>query len=62
MRDFKSIAQAWLSARRLKRRIANLRLPFTFSRQFAEGGLLASEHRQGTITFERWLAEKYRSI
>jgi len=62
VRDFKSIAQAWLSARKLKRRMANLRLPFKFSRQFAEGGLLAGGHRQGTITFERWLAQKYRSM
>jgi uncharacterized protein YbjT (DUF2867 family) len=59
VRDFKSIAQSWLAARKSKKRLVNLWLPFKWSRQFAEGRLLCPEHRDGTVTFERYLAEKY---
>jgi uncharacterized protein YbjT (DUF2867 family) len=59
VRDFKSIAQSWLAARKSKKRLVNLWLPFKWSRQFAEGRLLCPEHKDGTITFERYLAEKY---
>lgn len=61
VRDFKSIAASWLAARKSKRRLVNLWLPFKFSRQFAEGRLLCPDHKDGTITFERYLAEKYGS-
>jgi uncharacterized protein YbjT (DUF2867 family) len=59
VRDFKSIAQSWLAARKARKRLVNLWLPFKWSRQFAEGRLLCPEHKDGTITFERYLAEKY---
>jgi uncharacterized protein YbjT (DUF2867 family) len=59
VRDFKSLAQSWLAARKSKRRLVNLWLPFKFSRQVAEGRLLCPEHKDGTITFEQYLAEKY---
>ena len=58
-RDFKSIAQSWLKARKLNKRLVPLPLPFRFSRQFAAGRLLAPDHRDDKITFERYLAEKY---
>jgi len=58
-RDFKSIAVSWLRARRSRRRLVNLRLPLKGSRQVAAGGLLALEHRDGTVTFDQYLAEKY---
>lgn len=57
--DFKSLAQSWLAARKSGKRLVNLWLPFKFSRQFAEGRLLCPEHKDGTITFEQYLAEKY---
>ena len=59
VRDFKGIAQSWLAARKSKRRLVNLWLPFQFSRRLAEGRLLCPEHRDGTVTFERYLAERY---
>ncbi len=59
VRDFKSIARSWLDARKSKKRLVNLPLPFKFSRQFAEGRLLTPEHRDGKITFEQYLEEKY---
>ncbi len=58
-RSFKSIAESWLKARKLDKRLINLPLPFKFSRQFAQGRLLCPEHTDGKITFERYLAEKY---
>jgi uncharacterized protein YbjT (DUF2867 family) len=61
VRDFKSIAQSWLSAHKLNKRLVNLQLPFKFSRQFAEGRLLCPEHRDGKITFEQYLQEKHAS-
>ena len=61
VRDFKSIARSWLDARKSKKRLVNVPLPFKFSRQFAEGRLLAPEHRDGKITFEQYLEEKYSS-
>jgi hypothetical protein len=60
-RVFKSIAESWLKARRLNKRLINLPLPFKFSRQFADGRLLCPEHRDGKITFEQYLEEKYPS-
>jgi uncharacterized protein YbjT (DUF2867 family) len=59
VRDFKSIAESWLAARKETKRLINLWLPFKFSRQFAQGQLLCPEHREGTITFEQYLSEKY---
>jgi uncharacterized protein YbjT (DUF2867 family) len=59
VRNFKSIAGSWLAARKQTRRMINLWLPFKFSRQFAEGRLLCPEHKEGTITFEQYLSERY---
>jgi uncharacterized protein YbjT (DUF2867 family) len=59
VRDFKSIARSWLDARKQHRRLANLRLPFRFSRQFAGGMLTCPEHRDGKMTFDDYLQEKY---
>lgn len=58
-RDFKSLAESWLRARRQNRRLINLKLPFAFSRQFAAGNLLTPEHKEGKITFEQYLEEMY---
>jgi uncharacterized protein YbjT (DUF2867 family) len=59
VRDFKSIAESWLAARKMGKRLVNLWLPLKFSRQFAEGRLLCPDHRDGTITFEQYLQRKY---
>jgi uncharacterized protein YbjT (DUF2867 family) len=62
VRDFKSIAISWLKATRSRKRLVNLPLPLIrFSRQFAEGRLLTPDHRDGKITFEQYLAEKYEA-
>ncbi len=58
-RDFKSLATSWLAARRPDKRLVNLPMPFKFSRQFSAGAVLAREHRDGTITFEQYLARRY---
>jgi uncharacterized protein YbjT (DUF2867 family) len=60
VRDFKSIASAWLTATRSTKRLVNLPMPLIrFSRQFAEGRLLCPDHKDGKITFEQYLADKY---
>ena len=59
VRDFQSIAESWLKARTMKKRLINLPLPFKFSRQVAEGRLLCPDHTDGKITFEQYLANKY---
>ncbi len=59
IRDMKSLAQSWLSVRKDGRRMIDLRLPFKFSRQISEGRLTSPEHRDGRVTFEQHLAEKY---
>lgn len=59
VRDFKSIAESWLKARKLGKRLIHLPLPFKFSRQFASGCLLAPDHKHGKITFEQYLEERY---
>jgi hypothetical protein len=59
VRTFESIAQSWLKARKLNKRLVNLRLPLRFSRQFAEGKLLSPEHKDGKITFEQYLVRRY---
>jgi uncharacterized protein YbjT (DUF2867 family) len=60
VRDFKSIAVSWLKARKSNKRLINLPMPMMrFSREFAEGRLLTPDHKDGTITFEQYLAEKY---
>ena len=56
---FDGIAREWLHARKDTRKLVNLPLPFAFSRQFADGRLLCPDHREATITFEQYLAEKY---
>jgi len=59
VRDFRGMAESWLKARKLNKRLINLPLPFKFSRQLAEGRLLCPEHKDGKITFEQYLADKY---
>lgn len=59
VRDFRSIAESWLAARKPGKRLVNLPLPFKFSRQLAEGRLLCPDHKDGKITFEQYLASKY---
>ncbi len=59
VRDLESLARAWVNARRMRRRIVDLPLPFAFSRQFAEGALLVPEQKSGKITFEQHLAHRY---
>jgi uncharacterized protein YbjT (DUF2867 family) len=58
-RIFKSIAESWLKARKLNKKLVPLPLPFKFSRHFASGRLLIPEHTDGKITFEQYLEEKY---
>lgn len=57
--DAGGIARSWLAATRSHRRLVNLPLPLKFSRQLADGRLLAPEHRDGTITFGQYLARRY---
>jgi len=59
VRTFKSIAESWLQARKARRRLVDLPLAFNFSRQFAEGRLTSPDHREGVITFEQHLANRY---
>ena len=59
VRDFKSIANSWLAARQDRRRLLNLRVPFNLSRMFAAGKLTCPDHKDGVITFDQYLAEKY---
>lgn len=59
VRDFRSLAESWRSARGVRKRLLNLPLPFHFSRQFAAGRLLCPDHPDGTTTFEQYLARKY---
>lgn len=59
IKDFKTIAESWLKARRQHRRLVNFDVPFAFSKQWTEGRLLTPDHKDGKITFEQYLAEKY---
>jgi uncharacterized protein YbjT (DUF2867 family) len=59
VRDFKSLAQSWIAARNLKKRLVNLWLPLKASRQVAAGHLLCRDHMDGTITFEQYLERRY---
>jgi uncharacterized protein YbjT (DUF2867 family) len=59
VRDFKSLATSWLAVRKPNKRLVNLWLPFKFSRQFSAGAVLTPDHREGTITFEQYLARRY---
>lgn len=59
VRTFQSIAESWLAARREQRRLINMRMPFRFSRQFAEGKITCPDHRDGVVTFDQYLTEKY---
>ncbi|HEV2415893.1 MAG TPA: NAD(P)H-binding protein [Candidatus Dormibacteraeota bacterium] len=58
VRDFKSIAELWLNARKDDRRLVNLPMPFKFSKQFSDGRL-TTEHRSGKVDFGQYLAETY---
>ena len=59
VRDFKTIAEEWMTARKDDRRLANLPMPLKWSRQWTDGALLAPEHKDGKTTFGQYLAEIY---
>ena len=59
VRTLKGLAESWLAVRAPKKRLVNLWVPFTFSRQWAAGRLLCPDHRDGAVTFEQYLALRY---
>jgi uncharacterized protein YbjT (DUF2867 family) len=59
VRDFKGLAESWLKARGLNKRLVNLWLPFKASRLVAEGLLTCPDHKDGTMTFEQYLDRRY---
>jgi uncharacterized protein YbjT (DUF2867 family) len=59
VRDFKSIAESWLKARKLNKRLVNLTLPLKASRMVADGRLTCPDHKDGAITFEQYLDGRY---
>ena len=59
LRDVKSLAQSWLESRGDRRRLVNLPVPLAMSRQIEAGGLTCPDHRDGAITFDQYLAERY---
>ena len=59
VRLLRNSAESWLKARKLNKRLINLPLPLKLSRQVAEGRLLCPDHKDGKITFEQYLADKY---
>jgi uncharacterized protein YbjT (DUF2867 family) len=59
VRTLKSLADSWLKARRLNKRLVNFNVPLEFSTQFAQGKLLTPNHKDGKITFEQYLVRKY---
>jgi uncharacterized protein YbjT (DUF2867 family) len=59
VRDCRSIAKAWLAARRSRRRLVNMWLPLKGSRQVAQGNLTSPDHRDGKLTFDQYLDERY---
>jgi len=59
VRDFRSLATSWLAVRKSDKRLVDLWLPFKFSRDWAAGRLLCPDHRDGSVTFEQYLARRY---
>ncbi|WP_354642547.1 SDR family oxidoreductase [Kitasatospora camelliae] len=59
VRAFEELARSYLAARGLHRPLLPVRLPGRTFRAYREGRHLAPEHRDGRITFERVLAERY---
>jgi uncharacterized protein YbjT (DUF2867 family) len=59
VRGFASLAESWLKAKKLTKRLINLRLPFRFSREVADGRLLCPDHKDGSVTFEQYLVRRY---
>ena len=59
IRTFKSLAESWLKARQLSKRLVNMPIPLKFSRQVAEGKLLSPDHMEGKTTFEQYLVRRY---
>ena len=59
VREFKVLAQAWLAARGERRRLVNLRVPLKLSEQIRAGGLICPDDRDGALTFDQYLAERY---
>jgi uncharacterized protein YbjT (DUF2867 family) len=57
--DFKSLAEAWLVARKSNRRIVNLPVPLRMGKQVEAGGLTCPDRTDGKLTFAEHLAEKY---
>ncbi len=57
--DLRNLAESWLAARHEHRRLVNVPMPFRFRAQWAAGNLTTPEHRDGKITFEDYLAERY---
>src|SRR6266581_1701729 len=59
VRTFKSLAESWLKARQLDKRLVDMPMPIKFSRQVAEGRLLCPDNLEGKTTFEQYLVRRY---
>ncbi|MCO1659517.1 SDR family oxidoreductase [Pseudonocardia humida] len=58
VRPMADFAAAWLAARGKRRRLLPVRLPGRIARGYRDGGHLAPEHADGTVTFEDFLAAR----
>ncbi|HEV2218483.1 MAG TPA: NAD(P)H-binding protein [Candidatus Dormibacteraeota bacterium] len=59
VRTFRSLAESWLKARHLDKKLVNVPMPLKFSRQVAAGKLLAPDQMEGKTTFEQYLVRRY---
>ena len=59
VRDMRSIARAWLDARRSRRRLVNMPMPLQASKQVEQGALTCPDHMDGALTFHQYLEERY---
>ena len=58
VRGIDDLAQMYLGAVGVRRRLVHVRFPGAVARAYAAGGHLAPDRRAGTITFERFLADQ----
>jgi uncharacterized protein YbjT (DUF2867 family) len=53
--DFTYIVKSWLAAKKMRRPVVAVPFPGKAMKGFREGHNLATEHRDGRITWEQWL-------
>jgi uncharacterized protein YbjT (DUF2867 family) len=57
--DLKTLAEAWIARRKLRKRLVKMPMPLSAGARIADGALTCPDHKDGKVTWTEYLADRY---